>query len=217
MNDSDRGKRVFYRFAHAIVLTPFKAIFRVRVHGRERVPRTGAYIVAPSHRSLMDIFFTAYITTRRIRFMAKQELFEKRFLAWLFTAGGGFPVERGTADRAALRAAQHALESGEPVAIFPEGTRGHGPEIGELFDGAAYLAARLRIPVVPVAIGGSEEILASGKKIPKLHRVAVVVGQPIQPPADATTRKRGDLVAITQQLQIELQKLFDEALRIAGH
>lgn len=215
MNGSDRGQRIFYRFAHAIVLTPFKAIFRVRVHGRERVPRTGAYVVAPSHRSLMDIFFTAYITTRRIRFMAKRELFEKRFLAWLFTAGGGFPVERGTADRAALRAAQRALESGEPVAIFPEGTRGHGPEIGDLFDGAAYLAARLGVSVVPVAIGGSEEILASGKVLPRLRRVRIVVGEPILPPAHEGRVRRHEVTQMTEQLRTELQKRFDDALALA--
>ncbi|MGH9034006.1 MAG: lysophospholipid acyltransferase family protein [Acidimicrobiia bacterium] len=215
MNRSDRGKRIFYRIAHAVVLTPFKAIFRVRVHGRERVPRTGAYVVAPSHRSLMDIFFTAYITTRRIRFMAKQELFENRFLAWLFTAGGGFPVERGTADRAALRAAQLALESGEPVVIFPEGTRGHGPEIGDLFDGAAYLAARLGLPVVPVAIGGSEEILASGKVLPRLRRVRIVVGEPILPPQAHEGRvRRREVAQMTEQLRTELQKRFDDALAL---
>ena len=72
----DLGKRIFYRVARALVLTPLKAIFWVRVRGREKAPRKGAFVVAPSHRSLMDIFFTGYITRRRIRFMAKQELFE---------------------------------------------------------------------------------------------------------------------------------------------
>ncbi|MGI8797620.1 MAG: lysophospholipid acyltransferase family protein [Acidimicrobiia bacterium] len=213
---SDRGKRIFYRVAHALVLTPFKLLFRVRVHGREKVPRSGAFVVAPSHRSLMDIFFTAYITRRRIRFMAKQELFAKPFLAWLLTAGGGFPVDRGSADRAALRAAQQALEGGEPVAIFPEGTRNHGPEIGPLFDGAAYLAARLRVPVVPVAIGGSEEILPSGKVLPRLRRVAIVIGEPILPPHHGGRVRRREVAEMTEQLRVELQKCFDDALALAG-
>ena len=211
----DRGKRLFYRVLHAVVLTPFKLIFRVKIQGREKVPRSGAFVVAPSHRSLMDIFFTAYITRRRIRFMAKQELFEKRFLAWLLAAGGGFPVDRGSADRAALRAAQQALEGGEPVAIFPEGTRNHGPEIGALFDGAAYLAARLRIPVVPVAIGGSEEILPSGKVLPRLRRVAIVVGDPILPPRHDGRIRRQEVAQTTEQLRVELQKRFDDALGLA--
>jgi 1-acyl-sn-glycerol-3-phosphate acyltransferase len=213
----DLGKRIFYRVSRAIVLTPFKAIFWVRVRGRAKVPREGAFVVAPSHRSLMDIFFTGYITRRRIRFMAKQELFEKPFLAWLFSALGGFPVERGSADRAALRAAQDALESGEPVAIFPEGTRRHGRDVVDLFDGAAYLAARAGVPIVPVGIAGSEQILASGKTLPRPHKVAVVVGDPIQPPAHATGRvRRQEVTNTTGKIQVELQASFDEALALAG-
>jgi 1-acyl-sn-glycerol-3-phosphate acyltransferase len=212
----DRRGRIFYRIVRAISLSLFKLVFRVRVHGREKVPRSGAFVVAPSHRSLMDIFFAGYVSRRRIRFMAKQELFEKRFLAWLFTVLGGFPVERGSADRAALRAAQQALEAGEPVAIFPEGTRNHGPEIGSLFDGATYLAARLQVPVVPVAIGGSEEILASGKVIPRFRRVAIVVGEPLQPPRHDGRVRRQEVGQMTEQLRVELQKRFDDALALAG-
>ena len=86
-------------------------------------------------------------------------------------------------------------EQGEAAAVYPEGTRRHGPDIGQLFDGTAYLAVKLGVPIVPVAVGGSEEILASGKKLPRLHRVSVRVGAPIHPPADASTRKRTDLAA----------------------
>jgi 1-acyl-sn-glycerol-3-phosphate acyltransferase len=208
----------FFRIVRPIVLGLCKILFRVKVVGTEHVPATGAYIIAPTHRSNLDTPFASFVTHRRIRFMAKREMFEKPFWAKVFTALGGVPVDRGSPSaRAALKATRGALGDGEPVCVFPEGTRRHGREVSELFDGTAYLAVKLGVPILPVGIGGSEEILASGKKIPKLHRVAVVIGQPIQPPADATTRKRGDLVAITQQLQIELQKLFDEALRIAGH
>jgi 1-acyl-sn-glycerol-3-phosphate acyltransferase len=213
----DLGKRIFYRVAHAIVLTPFKAIFWVRVRGRGKVPRRGPFVVAPSHRSLMDIFFTCYITRRRIRFMAKQELFQNRFLAWLFTALGGFPVERGTADRAALRAAQEVLEGGEPLAVFPEGTRRHGRDVVELFDGAAYLASRAGVQIVPVGIGGSEQILASGHSLPRPHKVAIVVGDPIDPPSAGGRRvPRQEITNVTEKVRVELQSCFDEALALAG-
>jgi 1-acyl-sn-glycerol-3-phosphate acyltransferase len=213
----DLGKRIFYRVARAIVLTPFKAIFWVRVRGRRNVPRSGPYVVAPSHRSLMDIFFTGYITRRRIRFMAKQELFENRFLAWLFTALGGFPVERGSADRTALRAAQHVLENGEPLAVFPEGTRRHGREIVGLFDGAAYLASRTGVPIVPVGIGGSEEILASGRSLPRPHKVSIVVGPPVDPPDGRRGRiPRQEITAVTEKVRVELQSCFDAALASVG-
>jgi 1-acyl-sn-glycerol-3-phosphate acyltransferase len=208
----------FYRFAWTVVYLLCRVLFRVRIVGREHVPPTGPYILAPTHRSNLDTPFAAFVTTRRIRFMAKKEMFQKPIWAKFFTALGGVPVDRGSpSSRAALKATRGALEGGEPVAIFPEGTRRHGREVADLFDGTAYLAVKLGVPIVPVGIGGSEEILASGKKVPKLRRVVVVVGQPVQPPAGATTRKRGDLAAITAQLQIELQKLFDEAMELAGH
>lgn len=213
----DLGKRVFYRVARAIILTPLKAIFWVRVRGRSKVPRNGAFVVAPTHRSLMDIFFTGYITRRRIRFMAKQELYQKPFLAWLFTALGGFPVERGSADRSALRAARQALETGEPVAIFPEGTRRRGRDVVDLFDGGAYLATRLGVPIVPVGIGGSEQILPSGKTLPRPHRVGIVVGDPIQSPQHETGRvRRQEVTTTTEKVRGELQACFDEALALAG-
>jgi 1-acyl-sn-glycerol-3-phosphate acyltransferase len=207
-----------YRFARTVVVVLCRILFRVRVVGTEHVPPTGAYIIAPTHRSNLDTPFTAFVTKRRIRFMAKQEMFQHPLGAKFFTALGGVPVERGSPNaRAALKATRAALETGEPVAMFPEGTRRRGREVSDLFDGTAYLAVKLGVPIVPVGIGGSEEILASGKKIPKFRRVAVVIGEPIEPPTDATTRKRSDLASITAQLQVELQKLFDDAMLLAGY
>lgn len=207
-----------YRFARTIVTGVCRILFRVRVVGTEHVPPSGAYIIAPTHRSNLDTPFASFVTKRRIRFMAKQEMFKHPLGARFLTALGGVPVERGSPNaRAALKATQAALKAGEPVAMFPEGTRRHGREVADLFDGTAYLAVKLGVPILPLGIGGSEEILASGKKIPRLRRVAVVVGEPIAPPSDATTRKRSDLAAITAQLQVELQKLFDEAMLLAGY
>jgi 1-acyl-sn-glycerol-3-phosphate acyltransferase len=208
----------FYRFARTVVLGLCRILFRVKVTGKEHVPTTGAYILAPTHRSNLDTPFAAFVTTRQIRFMAKQELFQHPLGAKLFLALGGIPVERGSpSSRTALKALQAALQAGEPVAMFPEGTRRRGREVTDLFDGTAYLAVKLGVPIVPVGIGGSEEILASGKKLPRLKRVAVVVGPPIAPAPGSTTRKRGDLVAITTELQVELQRLFDQAMQDAGY
>jgi 1-acyl-sn-glycerol-3-phosphate acyltransferase len=207
----------FYAFVRGVVYGICKVLFRVRISGQQQVPTTGAFIVAPSHRSYFDTPFVSFITRRRIRFMAKEELFASSFGARLFTALGGIPVTRGSASaRTAVKAVQRALEAGEPAAVFPEGTRRHGPDIGQLYDGTAYLAVKLGVPIVPVGIGGSEEILASGKKLPRLHRVSVKVGAPIVPPADASTRHRADLVAISDELMKSLQSLFDEARAEAG-
>jgi 1-acyl-sn-glycerol-3-phosphate acyltransferase len=206
----------FYRFVRAVVLSVFKVFFRVHVVGRERVPPTGVYIVAPSHRSLFDVPFAGYVSKRRIRFMAKEELFKTRVGGWLFTKLGAIKVDRDVTDRGALRASQQALEDGEPIAIFPEGTRRSGPEITELFDGVAYLALKLGVPIVPVGIGGTEQILPSGKVFPRIHKVAVVIGSPIPAPATGGVRKRSEISALTDTLQRELQQVFDEAMGVAG-
>lgn len=207
-----KGSPAFYRIARTILLPIMRVLFRVSVRGTELVPDRGPFIVAPSHRSLIDIPFTAYATPRRLRFMAKKELYKTRPLAWLFNSLGGFPVDRGAADRAALRAAQQVLDNGEVLAMFPEGTRNSGPEVGELFDGAAYLAVKNGIPIVPVGIGGSEAILPTGSKMIRLRKVAIVVGKPVYPPQTARRVTRSALREVTEALHLELQNVFDEAL-----
>jgi 1-acyl-sn-glycerol-3-phosphate acyltransferase len=208
---------MFYGFARGLLFAVSKVLFRIRIDGAENVPTSGAFIVAPSHRSYLDTPFVSFITRRRIRFMAKEELFTNSFGNKLFTALGGIPVKRGSVSaRSAMKAVQVALEAGEPAAVFPEGTREHGPTIAPLFDGTAYLAVKLGVPIVPVGIGGSEEILASGRKMPRLHKVSVKVGAPIHPKPDSSTRHRADLVALSDELMKSLQSLFDDARATAG-
>lgn len=205
----------FYQFARALVLSVFKVVFRVRVVGKERVPSRGAYILAPSHRSILDVPFAAYVTPRTVRFLAKDDLFTTPLGRKLFDALGAVEVERGTADRGAMRALEGVLERGEPVAIFPEGTRRTGPEISELFAGAAYLSVKYGVPIVPVGVGGSEHILPKGKLLPRVHRVAVSVGVPLHPPALEGRARRSAAKQLTAQLQRSLQACFDDAERLA--
>jgi 1-acyl-sn-glycerol-3-phosphate acyltransferase len=205
----------FYRFARAVVLSVCKVVFRVRVVGLEHVPKSGVYIVAPSHRSNLDVPFAAFVTRRDIRFLAKEELFKpglfEKFFHWL----GAIPVERGTADRSAMRAIEDALREGSVVGLFPEGTRKHGPVIADLFDGTAYLAVKLGVPILPVGIGGSEAILPKGKKLPRIHRVVVSVGRPVMPPELEGRAKRAAASRLTEELHAELQRVFTDAERLA--
>jgi 1-acyl-sn-glycerol-3-phosphate acyltransferase len=193
-----------------------RVLWRARVLHRERLPAGGAYILAPSHRSNLDTPFMGLVTRRRIRFMGKAELWSKAWSARLLSALGGFPVDRGAADRTALRKATAVIEGGEPLVVFPEGTRRRGPLIEDLHDGVAYVAARCRVPIVPVGIGGSEEILARGRKLPRLRRVVLVVGEPLDPPAGDGPVRRGAVAALTEELRTELQMVFDEAQAVAG-
>jgi 1-acyl-sn-glycerol-3-phosphate acyltransferase len=208
-----RWELLAYGFVRALVHSVSRLLWRIEVLHSDRVPSTGACILAPSHRSYLDTPFLACVTRRRIRFMGKAELWKYGWSAKFFSALGGFPVDRAGADRAALRAAQAALEGGEPLGMFPEGTRRSGPVVEDLHHGVAFLAARLGVPIVPIGIGGSETILARDRKLPKLTKVVVIVGEPLHPPArePGASVRRGDVAALTEQLRVAIQKLFDEA------
>ncbi len=199
-----------YRLGWWFVYGVSKLLWRIRVEGSERIPRHGPVVIAPSHRSNLDVFYAPLVTTRRCRFMAKREVWKSRLLGRLAEYFGAFPVTRGEVDRAALRTSTEVLEAGEPLVVYPEGTRREGPVIEDLHDGAAYLAARLGVPIVPVGIGGTERILGKGRKIPRLHRVQLVVGEPIAPPRRGAA-KRSEVRALTADLEVALQKTFDEA------
>jgi 1-acyl-sn-glycerol-3-phosphate acyltransferase len=214
---AERCRMSFYRFARGLLLSICRVLWRVQVIGREHVPADDVYIVAPSHRSALDIPFAAFITRRRLRFMAKQEIFATRLGRMVFTALGAIKVDRGATDRGALRASQQALQEGEPLVIFPEGTRREGREIVDLFDGCAYLSSKLGVPLVPVGVGGSGEIMPKGRRWPRFPRVVVVVGPPIVPPdPQPGVRRRSQVRAITEELRVALQQCYDEASSAVG-
>ncbi|MGH8998055.1 MAG: (d)CMP kinase, partial [Acidimicrobiia bacterium] len=206
-----RGEWLRYLAARAVVVGLCRLLWRPRILHRERLPRRGPYVLAPSHRSLLDTPFVACLTRRRIRFMGKAELWKHPWAGRLISALGAFPVERDVADRASLRAALDALEGGEPLVVFPEGTRRSGPLVEDLHDGVAYISLRAGVPVVPVGIGGSERILARGRKLPRLSRVTLVVGEPLVPPRRDGPVRRRDVAELTEQVRAAVQLLFDTA------
>ena len=141
-------------------------------------------MLAPVHRSNLDFILVgapsggpACATWARRRSGSRRPL--GRFVSML----GAFPVHRGTADRESLRTCLEVLENGEPLVMFPEGTRRSGDTVEDLFDGPAYVAARAGVPLVPVGIGGSDEAMPVGAKFIKPHKVVLVVGEPIAPAA----------------------------------
>jgi cytidylate kinase len=209
--------RVLYRFCRGAIEIFARSFWRLSVEGREHLPRSGAYIVAPVHRSNIDTPLVGCITKRRLRFMGKDSLWKGRAGARFLSALGGFPVHRGSADRDALRRSIEVVESGEPLVLFPEGTRQSGPLVHELYEGAAYVAMRTGVPIVPVGIGGSERAMPKGSKLLRPVRIAIIVGEPIEPPV--TDGRRGSRRAareLTDQLHKQLQVLLDAAQVRAG-
>lgn len=212
-----RASLAFYAVARFLVVTFCRLVNRVTVEGRHHVPREGAFVLAPVHRSNMDTPYAAAITRRRLRYMGKDSLWKHRWAGWLLSALGGFPVTRGTVDREALERALAVLAGGEPLVVFPEGNRKSGPIVQPLFEGAAYLATKAQVPIVPVGIGGSERAMPKGARYLKPTKVHVVVGPPLTPPPLVNGRPPRDGVKeLTARLHDELQRLFDEAQLKAG-
>ncbi|MCU1345091.1 MAG: putative acyltransferase [Acidimicrobiia bacterium] len=211
--------RLFYRFCRMLVIGFGRVWFRLSVSGRENVPTSGPFVVAPVHRSNLDTPLVGAAFPNRVRFMGKDSLWAKKMGGWFVTALGGFPVSRGSADREALKRCFEMVEGGEPVVLFAEGERKSGPLVEPLFDGAAYVAAKYRIPIIPVAVGGSERAMPKGAKFIRPHKIHIEIGVPITT-ADrlpATGRvPREMLRTLSAELHGQMQELFDRAQIQAG-
>ncbi|PIE33980.1 MAG: hypothetical protein CSA55_01570 [Ilumatobacter coccineus] len=210
--------RAFYTVMRALVVGLFRLYNRITVEGADRIPTEGAFILAPVHRSILDTPYAACVTRRRMRFMAKDSIWNSRIFGWIVSALGAFPVTRETADREALRRAITVLGAGEPLVMFPEGGRRAGPRIEPLFNGAAYVAAKAGVPIVPVGIGGSERVMPKGAWFIWPRKVRVVVGAPLAPPiaADGGRVKRQERDRYTAQLTEALQAAFDASMDGVG-
>ncbi|MCU1392181.1 MAG: putative acyltransferase [Ilumatobacteraceae bacterium] len=201
-----------YQFWKTIITGSTRIVTRMEVHGRENVPKTGAFVLAPVHRSYLDTPISAVVSNRRFRYMAKDSMWKKAWYGWLISSVGGFPVSRGTTDLEALKRCFLLLAQGEPIVMFPEGERKSGPIVQPLFEGAAYVAARGKVPIVPVGIGGSEAVMPKGAKFIHPHKVRVIVGKPLYPVAGENGRvPRSEVKRLTAELHTELQRLFDLA------
>jgi 1-acyl-sn-glycerol-3-phosphate acyltransferase len=170
------------------------------------------------HRSNVDFALTCVITRRPMRYMGKDSIWKVGLLGRFVSMLGAFPVHRGSADRDALKACVEIAEGGSPLVLFPEGTRESGPIVQVLFDGAAYVAARAGVPIVPLGIGGSEAMMPKGAKVPRPKRLVLVVGDPIPAPARTEGGRvpRSAVTALTERLHGELQELFDDAQARVG-
>lgn len=198
-----------------VIATPvIRVLFRVREHGREFMPRDGAAVVAGNHRSYMDPVILWCVSPRFVHFMAKKELFEGGFVAWLLPRLWAFPVDRTGADRAALAQADVFLKAGDLVGIFPEGTRQTENGLGEARGGAAFVALRAGVPVVPVAVVGTEKVWPKGQKLPKLRRVTVVYGQPIPPEEFPEGSRKERVEALTNLIMDRISEQLETAKKV---
>ncbi len=150
----------------AIVLAMLRPLLRLRLSGVEDVPNHGPLLVASNHLSNADPIILEAAFPRPLFFLGKAELFRNPFFRWILRRFGGIPVERGTADRAALRRARAVLEQGIALGIYPEGVRSRTGALVKGLPGAGLIALQSDAPVLPVAIYGTEFFPVNGEVPP---------------------------------------------------
>ena len=182
------GPDWIYDFARLILTPPTMLIYRTRAIGTENVPPTGPVMLAPNHFSQWDHFFAAVYLRRKVRFMAKSQLFKPPFLSFILSHGGAFPVRRGHRDEEAFKTADAILERGDCMLIYAEGGRSRSGGLGQPRPGIGRIALRSGVPVVPMAIHGSAGV--RGWKRLRFPKVTVQYGEPLVFPAEAEPEPR---------------------------
>ncbi len=169
-----------YWTLRAILVPAFLVYFRMQRIGREHLPKQGPLLLASNHRSFLDPFVIGMLVRRPVYYMAKRELFEKRWQAWILNALGAFPVDRGHGDSAAMDTARTILERGDCVVVFPEGTRVRRGPLAQPRRGVGRLALETGVPVAPVAVIGTEDVRRGWRIRPR--KVSIRVGRPLNFP-----------------------------------
>jgi glycerol-3-phosphate dehydrogenase (NAD(P)+) len=171
---------VVYLIVRALLQPFFHLYFRMARYGREHIPAEGPVIIAANHRSFLDPFVIGTMARRPVYYMAKQEIFANRFLAWLLNALGAFPVRRGEGDEDTIETTRAILARGDIVLIFPEGTRTRPGSLGKPKRGVGRFALETGAPVVPVAVLGTEDVRRGWRIRPR--KVKIRAGRPLSFP-----------------------------------
>lgn len=163
--------RRFFDIMRPICNGIFALIMPIKVTGRENLPMEGPFVLCANHVCALDPLMLALkVPKRHVRFLAKAELFEKKFAAWLLRALGAFPVHRGQRDMAAMRESLNLLKEGHAVGIFPQGTRSRDNQRLKMENGVSLIVLRAKVPVIPAYIGG---------KFRFFHKNSISFGRPV--------------------------------------
>lgn len=199
----------FRSFLLALITPLYRILFRTRYIDFHKIPE-GPCIISGNHTSYIDPV-ALYLNKDKIdiHFVAQEGIYKSKVLGWILDQMGAIKVNRGTADRVMIRNATKILEQGEKLGIFPEGTRGRSREdlndITQAHAGAAFIATRADVPIVPVGLSGFENISQKGKLI-RFPKTICVVGDPIYP-ADVPGERKEKIENMTALVMEEIVRL----------
>ncbi|MGB3696773.1 MAG: lysophospholipid acyltransferase family protein [Gordonia sp. (in: high G+C Gram-positive bacteria)] len=176
----------YYLFKYIFMGPGLRLMGRPRVEGLENIPKSGAALLASNHLAVVDSFYLPLMVPRRIFFLAKSEYFtgtglKGRFQRWFFSASGQIPIDRSgaTAAAGALLAGKRVLEQGRLLGLYPEGTRSPDGRLYKGKTGLARMALETGVPVIPVAMVGTDRINPPGTILPRPTKIVVRVGEPL--------------------------------------
>lgn len=204
---------MFYWLVKNLILGPILIrVFRPWVKGLDNVPASGSAILASNHLSFIDSVFLPLVLKRPVVFLAKSEYFtgrgiKGRFVRWFFTASGQLPIDRsgGKASEDALNTGVAVLATGKLLGIYPEGTRSPDGKLYRGRTGIARMALEAGVPVIPVAMIDTEKAMPIGARMPKVQRIGVVFGRPLEfSRFEGYENDRFVLRAITDEIMHEL-------------
>jgi 1-acyl-sn-glycerol-3-phosphate acyltransferase len=208
-----RGVGWTYPFVRAIVSLPTLLIYRVRAIGVGNVPRTGPLLLVPNHFSQMDHFFIGLYLRRQVRFMAKSQMFGPPVLTYIYKHGGVFPVRRGHHDEESFKTAFAILEQDGMLLVYAEGGRSRSGKLKEVKPGVGRIALESGVPVIPVAIHGSEKV-RRWKRF-RFPKVTVQFGEPLTFPIERGTGKERQLEA-SEQIFAPVREMYERLATRSG-
>ena len=202
-----------YTATRILITLPTLLVYRVRAIGVKNVPREGPLVLAPNHFSQMDHFFAGLYLRRKIRFMAKSQMFGPPVFTYVYKHGGVFPIRRGHRDEEAFKTAYTLLDQGKMLLVYVEGGRSRSRNLGEPRPGVGRIALESGAPIVPVAIHGSAAV--RGWKRLRFPKVTVRFGEPLTFPVEPAPSRERQLEIATEVFD-RVRAMYEELSTRSG-